>query len=234
MKDCKGGVKEKTVEFDGIAPKNVEEQKYIYVRLHVLREYLERELAMPNLPFPYEFERVNDDWTFLNAFIGSDFLPHLSSLEIREDAIDRIVRLYKETVFEMKRWLTHDGQLDQKVFLRLMQKLAVEEVKIFKNRQQALEPEAGPSNYQASGSQRGIKRKVEQEEGDGLANDDARLGEEGFEARYYQSKFGVGPDDLDEFRARVATEYLRGLCWVWLYYFQVRCPPVPSRSRSSR
>ena len=39
-----------------------EEQKFIFVRLSVLREYLRRDLQMPNLPFPYDFERAIDDW----------------------------------------------------------------------------------------------------------------------------------------------------------------------------
>ena len=72
--------------------------KYIWVRLSVLREYLRRDLQMPNRPFKYDFERAIDDWVFMCFFVGNDFLPHLPSLEIRENAIDRLVRLYKDAV----------------------------------------------------------------------------------------------------------------------------------------
>ena len=50
-----------------------------------------------------------------------------------------------------------------------------------------------------------------------------RLWEDGFKERYYESKFAVVPTD-EEFRLKVACEYVRGLCWVLQYYYQVlRC-----------
>ena len=64
---------------------------------------------MPNLPFPYDFERAVDDWVFMCFFVGNDFLPHLPSLEIREGAIDRLVRLYKEAVYKTGGFLTKSG-----------------------------------------------------------------------------------------------------------------------------
>lgn len=83
-----------------VLPAFSSEVQFIYVRLSVLREYLKRELTMPGLPFPYDFERVIDDWVFMCFFVGNDFLPHLPSLEIREGAIDRLVGLYKKAVYK--------------------------------------------------------------------------------------------------------------------------------------
>lgn len=98
MKDCQG--LEKETFNDGSSIAFVTDVQFIFVRLNVLREYLERELEMPNLPFKYEFERALDDWVFMCFFVGNDFLPHLPSLEIRENAIDRLVSLYKKTVYK--------------------------------------------------------------------------------------------------------------------------------------
>ncbi len=101
MADCTGAPKPiEGSEYVGEdAPVFGDEVKYIWVRISVLREYLRRDLQMPNLPFPYDFERAVDDWVFMCFFVGNDFLPHLPSLEIRENAIDRLVRLYKDAVY---------------------------------------------------------------------------------------------------------------------------------------
>ena len=102
MQDCKGTKRKMSGEHDGRDYSIAPEQNYIFVRLYVLREYLERELTMPNLPFEYDLERAIDDWVFMCFFVGNDFLPHLPSLEIREGAIDRLVNLYKDAVYRTK------------------------------------------------------------------------------------------------------------------------------------
>jgi len=48
------------------------------------------------------------------------------------------------------------------------------------------------------------------------------LWEPGYRDRYYEQKFKKGPTD-QEFRKQVAADYVEGLCWVLLYYFQ-GCP----------
>ncbi|XP_026830546.1 5'-3' exoribonuclease 2 homolog isoform X2 [Ooceraea biroi] len=112
------------------------ECQFIFVRLNVLREYLERELYMPNLPFKYDFERAVDDWVFMCFFVGNDFLPHLPSLEIREGAIDRLVALYKKAVYKTGGFLTDSGDVNLDRVQLIMSDLGDAEDEIFKKRQQ--------------------------------------------------------------------------------------------------
>ena len=49
--------------------------------------------------------------------------------------------------------------------------------------------------------------------------DSVRLWESGYADRYYEQKFGVDKSDIS-FRNKVARDYVEGLSWVLLYYFQ--------------
>lgn len=132
MKDCTG----LEVEFNTQPDKEFgKETQFIFVRLNVLKEYLARELDMPNLPFAYDFDRVIDDWVFMCFFVGNDFLPHLPSLEIRENAIDRLIKLYKQCVYRTKGYLTDSGDVALERVEMIMTELGKAEDEIFRDRQ---------------------------------------------------------------------------------------------------
>ncbi|XP_012232131.1 5'-3' exoribonuclease 2 homolog isoform X1 [Linepithema humile] len=132
MRECTGAEPNQQQEENAYGS----ECQYIFVRLSVLREYLERELYMPNLPFKYDFERAVDDWVFMCFFVGNDFLPHLPSLEIREGAIDRLVALYKKAVYKTGGFLTDSGDVNLDRVQLIMSDLGDMEDEIFKKRQQ--------------------------------------------------------------------------------------------------
>ncbi|KAJ9576834.1 hypothetical protein L9F63_006608, partial [Diploptera punctata] len=136
MKDCIGVAKEMSGDNDDKPPAFAAEVEFIFVRLNILREYLEKELEMPGLPFKYDFERAIDDWVFMCFFVGNDFLPHLPSLEIREGAIDRLVTLYKKAVFKTGGFLTDSGNVNLDRVQLIMADLGSVEDEIFKKRQE--------------------------------------------------------------------------------------------------
>lgn len=46
------------------------EQEFIFIRLNILREYLERELLMNNLPFKYDFEVNHFTFTYSVQYVN--------------------------------------------------------------------------------------------------------------------------------------------------------------------
>lgn len=112
------------------------EVQFIFVRLNVLREYIEMELKVDDLPFKFDFERALDDWVFMCFFVGNDFLPHLPSLEIREGAISRLISLYKATIHKTKGYLTKDGIVNLERVQLIMNDLGTMEDGIFKKRRE--------------------------------------------------------------------------------------------------
>ena len=110
-----------------------------FLRMDRLRQYLLREFAMPLgqpgvLPFPFDLERIIDDFVFLCFFVGNDFLPHLPCLEIREGGLDMMLLLYKHILPLMGGYICTDGSVDLHRVEMLVQRLALVESNIFRRR----------------------------------------------------------------------------------------------------
>ena len=109
---------------------------FIFLQVTILREYLEAELK-PQKPvsFTFDVERAIDDWIFLCFFVGNDFLPHLPSLELREGAIDILLKIYKELQGQLGGYICDGGKVDLQRAQMIMQGLAKVEPTIFEKRQ---------------------------------------------------------------------------------------------------
>jgi len=109
------------------------------VSLPVLRQYLGVQFGGPlqeTLPFPFDFERIVDDFVFFCFFVGNDFLPHLPSLHIREGSIDQMITLYIELLPGLGGYLTDAGFLNLEICEKFMEYLGGIEDQVFKNRLQ--------------------------------------------------------------------------------------------------
>ncbi|KAJ5091467.1 5'-3' exoribonuclease 2 [Penicillium alfredii] len=134
--ECLGRPKEKSGEFD--EKQHASPLKpFIWLHVSVLREYLAAELHVPQQPFPFDLERALDDWVFMCFFVGNDFLPHLPSLDIRENGIDTLIAIWRDNIPIMGGYLTKDGHVDFKKAQLILQGLAKQEDAIFRRRRQA-------------------------------------------------------------------------------------------------
>lgn len=118
--------------------KSSEPKPFVWLDVAVLREYLEVELNVPDTPFPFNFEQAIDDWVLLIFFVGNDFLPHLPSLEIREGAIDTLLKIWKQELPRMGGYVTNNGQLRLKSAQIILEGVAKREDDIFRRRREGM------------------------------------------------------------------------------------------------
>ena len=136
--ECRGEAKQKEGDFDE-KDKALDQKPFIWLHVSILREYLEAELYVPQQPFRFDLERALDDWVFMCFFVGNDFLPHLPSLDIRENGIDTLIAIWRDNIPLMGSYLTKDGHVDLERAQFILDGLAKQEDAIFKRRRQTEE-----------------------------------------------------------------------------------------------
>jgi 5'-3' exoribonuclease 2 len=127
-----------TGEKKEVEKKASDKKPFIFLDVAILREYLEVELDVPACPVPFNLEQAIDDWVLLIFFVGNDFLPHLPSLEIREGAVDTLLKIWKQGLPRMGGYLTNHGEIDLARAQIILEGLAKREDDIFRRRREGL------------------------------------------------------------------------------------------------
>jgi 5'-3' exonuclease len=82
----------------------------------------------------FDIERIIDDFIFFCFFIGNDFLPSLSALDIAEGSLDKLIEFYKTCLPNMENYITHDGTIHWDRAEPFIWLLGEHENETFKNR----------------------------------------------------------------------------------------------------
>lgn len=138
---------------------------FIWLHVNVLREYLAVEMDSPRRRFAQNIERALDDWVFMCFFVGNDFLPHLPSLEIRDQGIDTLINIWRDLVPQMNDYVTKDGYPDMGRVQQILNALASKEDGIFRKRKEVSDRQAANRARREAQQNGGHKRQREDENG---------------------------------------------------------------------
>ena len=117
--------------------KELEHQKFYLMHLCIVREYLElefQELKDPSaMGFPYDLERVIDDFILMAFFVGNDFLPNLPNLHINEGALALMFKVYKAVLPKAGGYINERGVINLERLALLLEDLSDVEYRFFES-----------------------------------------------------------------------------------------------------
>lgn len=61
--------------------------------------------------FPFDVEKIIDDWILLGFLVGNDFIPHLPGFHINKKAFDDIYAMYMQVLPLMGGYINEGGYL---------------------------------------------------------------------------------------------------------------------------
>jgi len=173
---------------------------------------------------------VVNDFIFMCYFLGNDFLPHIPSLDIHHTGIESLIISWAKTVNELIleknqiEYLLNDTKPHIKInndFLsRFLNKLNLQEDYILRE------------NFAIGKKRKNCDGDAYEKEMFRIENlqfkivDPIQLGSdnpESWRLRYYQHYWGINKEELEEFSQKLVIQYLIGIKWVTIYYFD-KCP----------
>lgn len=117
--------------------KELEHQNFYLMHLCIVREYLELEFQELKeegvLGFPFDLERVIDDFILMAFFVGNDFLPNLPNLHINEGALALMFKVYKTVLPKGGGYINEGGVINMSRLAILLEELSHVEYRFFES-----------------------------------------------------------------------------------------------------
>uniref|UniRef100_A0A8C4ZYR0 Uncharacterized protein n=1 Tax=Gadus morhua TaxID=8049 RepID=A0A8C4ZYR0_GADMO len=202
-----------------------EETTFHLLHLSLMREYIDYEFSAlrTQIGFPYDLERIIDDWVLMGFLVGNDFIPHLPNLHINHDALPLLYRTYISVLPQLGGYLNENGHLNLGNFEKYLEKLSEFDREHFNEVFVDLkwfESKVG-NKYLNEAAGRAAEKEAankeppeEEEEEDDIFESELRQ----YKRTYYMTKMGVDVVS-DEFLSGQARCYVEGIQWILHYYY---------------
>jgi 5'-3' exoribonuclease 2 len=158
-------------------------------------------------------------------FLGNDFLPHIPSLDIHKSGIESLIITYTETINEL---IIKNNSIQY----LLNNKINTDFLEIFINKLSNLEENILRNHFAKGKRWMKCDGDYYEKEVFKIENlqfkiiDPIQLGSdtpEEWRSRYYKHYWNILQDEIEEFSEKLVKNYLMGLKWVTIYYFD-ECP----------
>jgi 5'-3' exoribonuclease 2 len=187
-------------------------ERFLVVRLPILKEYLYYEFQELVQRPDFDFETALNDFVLLTYLVGNDFLPRLPALTIREGAIDGLLYSYRRVFPLLGGHLTGDGgEVYLERLQRIIKALGSVEAEYFNELQEMKE------------SLECKKRLYSRRITDYFDQDSLHPESEVWKEEYYTEHFGCTAEEVSELKGEVCSAYCQGMVWVFKYYL-TGCP----------
>lgn len=116
------------------------EHKYVFLNIDNMKENFYKEI-INGLPKPYpeniNLENIIRDTTFINSFVGNDFVKAPFYLKVNQDSLDLIMNIYKNILYDMKTLLITGNNnnllINHQFLLKIFAELSIHEDQLMKN-----------------------------------------------------------------------------------------------------
>jgi len=211
-------IKNETIDSTTFTIVNIDTMKELIIE--TFNKYIKYETDI-NIIDNLDKNKLISDFIFICYFLGNDFLPHIPSIEIYDNGIDELFKAYATSSVELfldnkSNYIIENNNINIHFLKKFITILSL-------NEENYLKKKFNNKGHIKCNSNDSYDREMFKIENLLFKfNDPIKLGMDNhieWRKRYYKHYWNVSDDELEPFSEKMVYDYLIGLKWIALYYF---------------
>jgi len=209
------------------------QNEFTYVNIELMKNYI-YDIIQNKISYILEKKNVINDFIFICYFLGNDFIPHINSIDIYDNkyGIDYLLNIYIKVIQNLSYQylinLENDIKINMLFFTEFIKLLSIDEEYILKNIYYSNSKKIKNINDPYEKEIHKIENllfkindpiKLGLDSSSSYINPKSNILTPGWRERYYKHYWDIDTDELEDFSKKLVENYLIGLKWITLYYF---------------